>query len=1708
MRFISSFILVILLTIPVQANVFTDFFSTLFGSETEQPSGLFISESDTPQPIITKYTGTEADVFTVGVDNLGNGNYRYCYYPKEEMSQNDPRVTALRIYTKDNEQAGVIERTGDTEKETERGNLVKLCYTTDADYVQAGDNTIIIEDQTTKTVVFQPTDSFNITSTLYRDVYHENNYSNTVNDVFVFVEENKYGANWSSDNTSYEKFRYDISASIPTYEKNGKRYFKDGVNGYYLNLDDICTVENANCTIIGYTQQSPILVEVINETTNQSYTETQYTTTTWGYTVDFYEKTGFIDPQYSLELLETNISFANVSFNGNGNFTHLSINTSDTERYLVGDTDADAYIEVSSFDTTKLDDNFTISFWADIPTGTNSKGLIAAKPLSGAGTYIVYISGKVRFMQNNGTDNDILLTDGDIVGQGWTHVVATQNVTDMCVYLDGSLDKCITKAYPNSVSTGLRFGQAFTDSANYGMSGAMDEIMIFEGVISDQEITNIYNLNRTDYNGSTTTVVGYWDFDDSFEDFADKIGDNDGTNSGGMTTFSYDRYTDTQFDSSEWNTPYNDLIAYYSFDIDTNSTVYDLSGNGNIGTTGDGFTKTEGIFGKTGVFNNSYVEIGEFEQLDLIGTDNFAVMAWVKSDSTSSSTLRVFDGYNGASPNNGLLAAFQPSTNTLRFWTDHPETTTKLEITTVDVADGQWHHVAWVRNSSTDLAIYVDGQVEGHRADAVAGDIGVTSSTYPFRIGDSKIFNQGWEGEIDEAMIFHGTLQAEDISAIYNNQSGRFPTYGIQTHPYIKPNETTNFVNLTIANYQTAVGTNISGRVGYWSVDNGYDTSDEGLVGYWTGDYHEQKVVADFQTADSDYLEVSTDNDTLMHGFMDDDWAFAIWCRDEGANDIAWSKGTSGSNEFYCYGNSNRFRYRSGGDKTSVSQPGTSEWHHAVYSFDGTNYYIYFDGVLDNTVAGSATGVEDSYPLQIGVRDTTGYREGQLADLMFFNDNISASDVIEVYQKTLRQQTYTHTNLSHWYPLNGSGIDIVSGMNATAYGSVEYINDTIRILDVTGNNNDAQLMENANSTDEGIFNNSFSFDGSGDYVSIADSPSLDGFDEVSVAAWIFKTPESSASADTIVSKYSTAALTLRNYLLRYDSQNNEIDWFAGNASTAFDSVAVSIEDGRWHHIVCKHDTSGGSCYLDGVKTALSFPYNGGIGANSQALYIGNSPHSGTDYFTGSIDEAMIYNRSLSADEIKDLYIKGKANYQYTDWDMVDANGLAQAIIPTTKAHVFLPQFKLNGSGFYTPYILDLNPISTTFADLTPPQVQFVSPTLNSTIKTFLEINVTGTDETNLTSLNISIYNSTGFVRTNSSNASPFYWNVQLPTEEYWYNATAYDNGGNSNSTETYNISIDVTAPTLSFIDFTTSSGIQPEGQTNISANLSGSDSHIDTVVVQLWNTTQFINSSNGTTPHTVDFTNLPFGDYILGGFGNDTVGNIGYVANRSITLSPDTTNPVLSNPSVNTSLVSGEQAYFNVTIEDSSILVSKQVHINDTTNTVTSYDLILDSGNVYFNDTFQVTVTGTYWFKMNATDEFDNTGSTGWQSFEVKQENLNITNLQETHSLNWWTASWDNPTTSLYINTSVLVYESNILINTSNQSQDVFTYLTAFNNTNYTVSLQAHDIYGQNGPWNNISFMTDVVNVSSSQGASQVCRYKKLGYYDETVPFMKEANCV
>ena len=205
-------------------------------------------------------------------------------------------------------------------------------------------------------------------------------------------------------------------------------------------------------------------------------------------------------------------------YENDGVFTSYPTNT----KALDFDGSAD-YVSVADSATVDLTNNFSITAWVRFDSLSGAPMLLSKRESISGHAYQFYsTTSKLAF--NNG--GGINYSNSTLSINTWYHVGVTFASGVVTFYLNGSSNGGFTSTNTTNPTNNyeLQLGRAF--NGNY-LNGQMDEVAIFDSVLSASTISNIYS------NKLYPQMVSFWRFED---DVTDSVGSNDGTNNGATFT--------------------------------------------------------------------------------------------------------------------------------------------------------------------------------------------------------------------------------------------------------------------------------------------------------------------------------------------------------------------------------------------------------------------------------------------------------------------------------------------------------------------------------------------------------------------------------------------------------------------------------------------------------------------------------------------------------------------------------------------------------------------------------------------------------------------------------------------------------------------------------------------------------------------------------------------------------------------------------------------------------------------------------------------------------------------------------------------------------------------------------------------------------------------------------------------------------------------
>jgi len=704
-------------------------------------------------------------------------------------------------------------------------------------------------------------------------------------------------------------------------------------------------------------------------------------------------------------------------------------------------------------------------------------------------------------------------------------------------------------------------------------------------------ITGLVPLTPEEKADCPAGMVSYWNFDDGIAE--DVFDANDGI-----------IFANTK------------LLMH--FDENTGSVAEDETGYGNDGTLINGPVWTSGKSNSALEFDgvNDYVNCGNDNSLKFGENASVTLSFWMKPAEALDSSSSRKDIVGKA---NDYWMFYGASAGKLTWYAG----TGKYVGYTTDFSADTWHYVVGVRNSSNYGWLYVDGELKAE------GDLsGATYyHSYNFWIGNcAGVYSKYFNGSIDEVAIYSKALTADEILGHYNAGRAEFA-------------EETD------------------GKVGNALEFDGVD----------------------------DYVKIPySENLGITEQITVEAWIYPTPPHAIGNGGILWGLSGGGftkPNRFLVQDSGKLFsQIMINGSSSTVYGPYVTNnaWNHVVYVYDGSEEVIYANGVKGTP--STKTGLIDTGTtyLQIG----RGHGEGPH---YFFNGTI---DEVAIYDRALTEeeiQDHYNEGAGKGYcevaAVCGNGIietgeecddgNTADGDGCSSSCTLEPVVPTCGQEHTAGmvsywkgdgnaddsyDANDGTLMNGAAFT-IGQVGQAFSFDGSDDYVDAGmGSNTIMAGKYMTIESWVY--PKALASginkADSIIIKRGSYYTVLRN-----DADKNwyEVLFYGLTQDPVYlyHRSNSEIPLNQWTHVATTWDGTDIKMYING-NLDRSIPVTGSItDPNAYPLTIGYDSDMYDNVFNGTIDEVAIYDRALTADEVKQHYVNGKYAQQYCGPDL-DGDG--------------------------------------------------------------------------------------------------------------------------------------------------------------------------------------------------------------------------------------------------------------------------------------------------------------------------------------------------------------------------------------------------------------------------------------------------------------------
>jgi len=213
----------------------------------------------------------------------------------------------------------------------------------------------------------------------------------------------------------------------------------------------------------------------------------------------------------------------------------------------------------------------------------------------------------------------------------------------------------------------------------------------------------------------------------------------------------------------------------------------------------------------------------------------------------------------------------------------------------------------------------------------------------------------------------------------------------------------------------------------------------------------------------------------------------------------------------------------------------------------------------------------------------------------------------------------------------------------------EFFAGQVGIIDYSKNGNTGIAQGNATQTDNGYMGKAFEFGGGGDYINISDSGDFDIDTGLTMSAWIRPNEYNGVFLDHA---HDYRLYILNTGLIRFRTYNE-----TNNYDNCDMTETLDID--TWYHVAATYNGSVKKVYINGVEN-VSCGFSGNLRKSDAAFFIGHRSAAPGAAFNGTIDDVILFNRSLSAAEIAALYANQSSQYVSHNF-----TGLANGSYPFT-----------------------------------------------------------------------------------------------------------------------------------------------------------------------------------------------------------------------------------------------------------------------------------------------------------------------------------------------------------------------------------------------------------------------------------------------------------
>jgi hypothetical protein len=423
----------------------------------------------------------------------------------------------------------------------------------------------------------------------------------------------------------------------------------------------------------------------------------------------------------------------------------------------------------------------------------------------------------------------------------------------------------------------------------------------------------------------------------------------------------------------------------------------------------------------------------------------------------------------------------------------------------------------------------------------------------------------------------------------------------------------------------------------------------------------------------------------------------------------------------------------------------TNTWYHVAVVIDAANKpYFYINGVLDTF--SNTTVLKPVNPVYtIGNHTVNAWNfEGKIDDVRVYNRALTSAEMMQTYlqispptvtpiaDKTVcfgdsTQLTATGGTSYSWSPSAGLSnpnianpyakptinqqyivtisngactqkdtvmVYVNNNCCATCTSAISLNNGLVACYPFTGNTNDATANAHHGTITGGVSavsdrfgntNNAYNLNGTSGAITI---PYHNDFNflptgQFSISLWAKPGSTNQISGLFVKSPFhSSVFLSMWDYGM-YQVVNKAMGGYANNQPVV--GTTAMLANSLWYHLVVTYNNGRWECYVNGVLESTDYSQTKFISQSSAGISIGKKGEANGDYYNGAVDDIRIYNRTLSNQEVNELFTLKEYRIPALTPKTICLGDSAQLLASGGTTYLWTPATGLSNPNIANPY---------------------------------------------------------------------------------------------------------------------------------------------------------------------------------------------------------------------------------------------------------------------------------------------------------------------------------------------------------------------------------------------------------------------------------------